>query len=154
MASLEVLREKKWWIFGALLLSIVLMVALVSYFSFYLGIHGFDFEGVERIEYIEYEGEPFSSAIRLKKELFLKEDPSIIQRIQGELTLSNREKVQSQSCNRMLFFYHRDGSILNAYVQGDLLGFDYGSSWIRIQELSTIIDDLTLVERIKVKEGS
>ena len=86
--------------------------------------------------------------------MYKRQDPSIIGRIREELTLSNRVRVDSQPSNRMLFFYHGDGRILNAYVQGNLLGFDYGRSWIRVQELGGIIDDLKFVELIGVKEDS
>ncbi len=153
VALLEVFRRKKWLLLAALVLFIVLAI-LASYLNFYLRIRGFDLEAVERIEYIEYQGEPFSSGIKLKKGISLEEDPSIIGRIREELTLSNRVRVDSQPSNRMLFFYHGDGRILNAYVQGDLLGFDYGRSWIRVQELGGIIDDLKFVELIGVKEDS
>lgn len=152
--ALDYFKGRKWWLIGGSIILIILLGVMISYLIFHIQIKDYDLDGVERIEYIEYEGVPFSSSIKLKKALSLKEDASIMDRIKKELKLSNSTSGSIEQSSRMLFFYHRDGSILNAYVQEELLGFDYGSKWIRISGLDSIINNLEVVELIQVKEGN
>ena len=109
---------------------------------------------VERIEYVEYEGIAFSSPIKIKKVLLIENNKTILDDLIEEIHLMDRKKNPIQKCNKILFFYHGNGKVFNAYVENDLLGFNYGDQWLRVDQLDHIIEDMNLVEPLKIKSDS
>lgn len=149
------LKLRKWWVVGGLFLIIVLVIGmLLPTWLFKWQISRMELDKVERVEYIEYEGNAFSSPIKIKKALSIEKNRTILDNLIEGINVIDRKKNDSQLCNKILFFYHSNGEIFNAYVEEDLLGFNYGDKWLRVEKLNYIIEDMNLVESMRIKEDN
>ncbi len=151
--AVNFVKSRKWWIVGGVFLIIALVIGmLLPNWILKWQINKMELDKVERVEYIEYEGNAFSSPIKIKKDLSLEKNKIILDNLIKGINEIDRKKYESQQCNKILFFYHSNGEIFNAYVEEDLLGFNYGDKWLRVEKLNYIIEDMNLVESIRIKE--
>lgn len=150
----DFINSRKWWLVGGIFLIIAMVIGMrLPTWVFKWQISKMDLDKVERVEYIEYEGNAFSSPIRIKKALSIENKTILDSLIEGIYDI-DRKKNNIQYCNKILFFYHSNGEIYNAYVEGDLLGFNYGDKWLRVEKLDYIIEDMNLVETLKINEDN
>ena len=153
--ALDFAKQKKWWMVGVIVFILILVVGLLfPKWVFKWQIGKMELNKVERVEYIEYEGTAFSSPIKIKKVLSIENNKTILDDLIEEIYLMDRKKNSIQQCNKILFFYHSNGKIFNAYIENDLLGFNYGNQWLRVEQLNHIIEDMHLVEPLKIKSDS
>ena len=119
----------------------VLLAAVMTVYIIYqtrLLSYGFTDRKVVRIDYAVYSGEAFTSepaaAVQFDSE-----------GIQKTVSAANRQEVRlfaSRPTSEVLFIYFEDGSMLNAFVSGDLLGIDYGRVWVSAGGLNEYIKSL------------
>jgi hypothetical protein len=86
-------------------------------------------------EVVEYEGEPFNSAI-LSRTAYT--DQTILDSLAAALFNASISYIPGQSSPRMVFISFSDGTVLNGYVNEKRTGLDYGGVWLAFG-----IDDLT-----------
>ena len=112
-------------------------------------------EDVLKIVYVEYEGKPLSSPVKSKKYCILDEDDQLVRTFlklykDGDINVAEPAEESSS----MLFFYLEDGAVVNAYVAGDVLGFQYGKYWIKVDGVDSIISSMETLEHMSVEKLS
>lgn len=154
-AALEFVKQKKSWLIAGLVILLILMAVFFLPNWILKGqIKKMQLSEIERVEYVEYTDAAFSSPIKIKKVLSTGKDKTILDNLIEEIDLVKREKSHPPQGNKVLFFYHSNGEIFNAYVEDNLLGFHYGNYWLQVERLNLIIEDMYIVEPLKIKSDS
>lgn len=150
-SPIKFIEHRKWWIICCLALSILLVSVFIPRWLFKFHIGKMGLEKVERIEYVEYEGDPFCSSIKIKKVASRGDNRNTINDFLDKISRVNKKERAMNNSNKVLFFYYDNGKILNAYIKDNYLGFNYGKTWLEIKELENTIDSMNFVELLKFK---
>jgi hypothetical protein len=78
-------------------------------------------------EVVEYEGEPFNSAI-LSRTSYA--DQTMLDELAASLSNASVAYVPGKPSSRMVFISFSDGTVLNGYVNEKRTGLDYGGVWL------------------------
>ena len=130
-----------------LIFIILVFVPFVSSQNNYLAL-GLNDKKITKIEYVEYKDEPFRSVIKQKKEIIDNDElfNSFIKKanMQDVVLFGNPEYSKET-----LFIHFSDDTSINAFLDGDKIGFDYGKVWIRNNEASKIIKNMKDTKLVK-----
>jgi hypothetical protein len=105
--------------------------------SRYLRLRIFDKEIVS-MELVEYEDVAFESDILSSKTLE-DDNEEIFQDLMDAMNMQNIAFIHKKTTSVVVFFYYEDGSVMNAYIDGNKMGLSYGSVWIKVKGLSEIL---------------
>ncbi|NTW71115.1 MAG: hypothetical protein HGA49_02605 [Eubacteriaceae bacterium] len=105
---------------------------------------------VREIVYVKYEGDAFNSKAEVKKIL---NDKEAIQGIMKKLDNGTIMIISPQKVTKEAVFFNMDNDkSVSAFLDGNSLGFNYGSLWIEIIGLDKELDQMKAFEQIKVRE--
>ncbi len=147
--AIDFFRLRKWQIIGSIILLILVGGIFLPRWMFKLQINKMELDKVERVEYVEYEGDPFCSAIKIKKVANRGDNGSTIENFIGKISTVNKQEEARSNSKKVMFFYYDNGEVLNAYIKEDCLGFNYGKKWLRVKGLGNFINSMNPLDRIK-----
>lgn len=142
--------KKKIKISGYIIGILFIILFLIPFIRIQLHITGLRLINIDKIEYVQYEGDAFESNIISKKKLSYDIDQEKMRELLKNINNGTIHiYIHSDRSSQMLFFYLKDGRIINAFIDKDRLGFDYGKSWIKVKDLGKILevmsDEATIV---------
>lgn len=139
--------------FGVLI--IALSIWLGPFVAARVELSNLKIEDVSKIIYVQYEDKPLSSKVKSKKFITAVDDEKQMKNFvsmfqEGDIQLTHIDKKTSD----MLFLYFEDDRVVNAYVVGDYLGFQYGKYWVELKNIDSFITSMEQINDVEVKELS
>ena len=148
--------KKRYTILGIIaVLTLILSIQLFPFVYTKWKLSTIPIEEVSEIIYAKYEKDPLSSEIVEKKYCSKADSESTVEKFvksfhNGKIKTWQSDKVSSE----MLFLYFEDDTVVNAYILGDKIGFQYGKYWVDMDDMEGFLLSMKPVERIEVKELS
>ncbi len=130
-----------------LIFIILIFIPFVAAQNNYLSL-GLNDKKITKIEYVQYKDEPFRSVIKQKKEITDNDElfnAFVKKANMQDVVLFNNPKYSKET----LFIHFSDDTSLNAFLDGNKIGFDYGKVWIRNDEATKIIENMKNTNLIK-----
>ncbi|MFZ7131623.1 MAG: hypothetical protein ACOWWR_04635 [Eubacteriales bacterium] len=133
------------------LLGIALLIVM-PFIKNSIGIANLSIHHVEKIVYVKYEGEPFSSKVQVLKEYDHKNKDEI-EKFE-DMIEQGRVKFypEKKSTSEMFFLYLEDGRVENAFIVDNMVGFAYGEYWISLQDIHQWIEKMDPRDNIKIED--
>jgi len=138
--------------FGVLV--VALSIWLIPFAIARVELSNLKIEDVSKIIYVQYEDMPLTSEVKNKRTLTavndekqLKDFVSMFQ--EGDVKL----KATDTKTSDMLFLYfEEDDRVVNAYVVGDSLGFQYGKYWVELNDIDSLITSMEQLNNVEVQD--
>ena len=105
---------------------------------------------ITQIEYIKYKGEPFMSVVEEKKSIS-GNDNEVTKIIRNLKSYKIQILGNKDSTSEILYIHFKDSSKLICYIDGNKLGVDSGSIWLKdvnIDNIKKQMKDVKLVKEI------
>lgn len=121
--------------------SLFLLAVLVPFGVQQIRLDRLDISGKEIVsaELIVYAGDAFSSNIVAGKVIT---DSEVIDNIYSQLNMKKISLYNPTASSTVLFITFADGSVMDCFVNGDNIGFDYGRVWVKVDGFGNIVDDI------------
>lgn len=149
---IEIIKNKKRLALGIVVACIIISFWLVPSIITRVGLSKLKVEDVSKIVYVQYEDMPLSSEVKSKRVITVADNKA---GVQDFLKLFQDSDVILRQSNKktsdMIFLYFVDDSVVNAYVVGDILGFQYGKYWVDMKDIDGFIMQMIPLENIEVK---
>lgn len=149
---LETVRKHKVITCCLIAFLLIILSVVMPFIKVKSGITDLSLKEINKIIYAKYEVEPLASDIQILKEA----DSQQNKEIDEFKNMMDNGKVKiypsEVSTSEMIFIYLEDGRVVNAYVNNDMLGFNYGKYWITLDGVQSWIDNMEIRDKIKVKD--
>jgi hypothetical protein len=97
------------------------------------------------MELVEYEDVAFESDILSSKTLE-DDNEEIFQDLMDAMNMQNIAFIHKKTTSVVVFFYYEDGSVMNAYIDGNKMGLSYGSVWIKVKGFKRNFEAISMKE--------
>ncbi|MFA0815660.1 MAG: hypothetical protein ACC608_07695 [Anaerofustis sp.] len=114
----------------------IILLVFSFYQSVYLSLHIYD-KQIESIRMVSYEGEAFIGSVQ--KDRVLTETEDSFHFIMRQMNYNRVCLVHPKECESIAFITFSDGSSMNAYVDRNMLGLDYGKVWLYVDDLQEFL---------------
>lgn len=108
-----------------------------------------EINNIQSIEYVEYENQLFSSVVLMHR---YTQDTQLIYEF---ATAFNNGKIElyykQKNASSVLIIKTETGKTIYAYIQSDIVGFDYGNINIQIQNLNELIMQIPQVDLVRLQ---
>ena len=138
------------FIVPAVLVFVVLLTVAIPLIRNQLAFQRLPLEDVQKVSLVQYLGEPFSSSVEWMKQTEEEEAlRSLILKIREGKHSPYEEGTAGQ---QVLFFYLKDGSTMPGFLDGNKVGFQYGALWVETDGLKPLLEQLTEVSLVEIRD--